>query len=330
MPARRLTLAAAIGLTAVLVTGCSGSSSSALSTSGTITATEVSVSAEVAGKVVQVLVEEGRKVKQGEPIAQLDAAPLQLQAQQARAALEAAQARLAEARAGARPAQIRQADAQAAQAAAALAGAQKNYDAIKQLYDQGAATKAQFDAATTQLQTARAQSDAARAQADLVRQGVTQQTMEQLQAAVSQAQAAADLAQLNLDRATLKAPVDGTVVRRLAEPGTLVAPGAAVATIANLDDLWLRVYVPENQLNLVKLGMPVAVSADAYPGKTFKAEVSYISDTAEFTPRNVQTKQERSTTVYAVKLRLLDGLDGQLKSGMPADVTFQATEGVTK
>lgn len=317
----------AAALLPLTLTGCSAGSRGDLSTSGTITATEVSVAAEVAGKVTQVLAEEGQKVKKGDPVAQLDAASLELQAKQAAAALEAARARLAEAKAGPRAAQLRQAEALAQQAEAALAGARKNYDAIKQLYDQGAATKAQFDAATTQLQTAQAQAGAARAQADLVRQGATQEQLQQLQAAVGQAQAAADLAKLNLDRAIVKAPVDGVVVRRLVEPGALVAPGSAVAVIDNLDDLWLRVYVPENQLNLVKLGMPASVTVDAFPGKTFRAEVSYISDSAEFTPRNVQTKEERATTVYAVKLRLLEGLTGELKPGMPADVTFSIPEG---
>lgn len=330
--------AAGLLLTAALLAGCSSKDSGALTTSGTIMATEVTVATEVAGKVTQVLVEEGQKVKQGDPVVKLDTAPLELILKQAQAAQAQAEAKLADTKNGARPEQVRAADEQAVgaeqmvqQATAARDGAQKNYDTIKRLYDQGAATKSQMDAATTQLdaanaqvQAAQAQAGAARASADLVRQGATSDQIKQLEAAVAQAKAAADVAQLNLDRATVKAPVSGSVMRRLVEPGAILPAGGAVMAVANLDDLWLKVYVPENQLNRVKLGMQVDISVDAFPGKTFKAEVTQISDKAEFTPRNVQTKEERANTVYAVKLKLREGLTGELKPGMPADVSFPA------
>lgn len=302
--------------------GCGGRAGTDLTTSGTILATEVGAAAEVAGKVVAVHVQEGQRVQAGDPVATLDTEPLAIQVRQAEAALAMAEARLAEAKAGPRPEQVRQAQEQARQAAAALAGAQRNYDAIAALYQQGAASRAQFDAAATQLESARAQAAAAQAQADLVRQGATAEQIRQLEAAVAQARAALDLARLNLSRATVRAPVTGVVVRRLVEPGALLAPGATVAVIANLDDLYLKVYVPESQLHRVRLGQPVAVRVDAFPGRTFRAEVVHIADQAEFTPRNVQTKEERATTVYAVKLQLREGLGGELKPGMPADVTL--------
>ncbi|MGE5623653.1 MAG: HlyD family secretion protein [Methanocella sp.] len=294
----------------------------ALTTSGTIEATEVPVASEVAGKVLEVLVQEGSRVKPGEALVRLDTAALSLQLEQAQASLRLAEAKLAEAKVGPRAAQVRQAEELAQQAAAAFGGALKNYETVKQLYEKGVAPKTQFDTATTQRDTAEAQAQAARAQADLVKQGATTEQLRQLEAAVAQARAVAELAQYNVDRATVKAPVGGVVVRRLVEPGALVPAGASLLTLANLDDLWLRVYVPENQLNLVRLGQRVEVSVDAYPGRRFTSVVSYISDQAEFTPRNVQTRKERVTTVYAAKLRLTDGLAGELKPGMPADVTF--------
>ncbi|HEY3365378.1 MAG TPA: efflux RND transporter periplasmic adaptor subunit [Symbiobacteriaceae bacterium] len=333
--------AAALLLTAALLAGCGAKTGQPLTTSGTIMATEVTVAAEVAGKVTQVLVEEGQKVKQGDPVAKLDTAPLELMLKQAQAVRDQAEAKLADAKAGARPEQMRQADELAnqaqrmiQQATAARDGAQKNHDTVKRLYDQGAATRSQLDTATTQLDTtsaqvqaASAQAQAAQAQADLVRQGPTVDSIKQLDASLAQAKAAVEVAQLNLDRATVKAPVAGTVMRRLVEPGAILPAGGAMATIANLDDLWLKVYVPENQLNAVKLGMSVDISVDAFKGKTFKAEVTQISDKAEFTPRNVQTKEERANTVYATKLKLREGLGGELKPGMPADVTFPADGG---
>lgn len=304
--------------------------SEALTTSGTIEATEVPVASEVAGKVNEVLVAEGSRVTPGEAIARLDTSALSLQLEQAQAAQRLAEAKLAEVKAGPRAAQVRQAEELAQQAAAAFDGARKNYETVKQLYEQGVAPKTQFDTATTQRETAEAQAKAARAQADLVKQGATTEQVRQLEAAAEQARAAAKLAQWGVDRATVKAPVGGVVVRRLVEPGALVSAGASLVTLANLDDLWLRVYVPENQLNLVRLGQRVEVSVDAYPGRRFTSEVVYISDQAEFTPRNVQTKKERVTTVYAAKLRLKDGLTGELKPGMPADVTFTPEAGAGK
>lgn len=313
-------------LLATLLAGCASVASQSLTTSGTIMATEVSVGAEVAGKVTEVLVQEGQQVYKGDPVAKLDTVALELQLRQAQAVLAGAEARLAEATAGPRPEQVRQAEETARQAAATLADAENNYAVVNQLYGQGAATKAQLDAAATRLEAARAQAQAAQAQADLVRRGATPEQLKQLEAAAVQASVAVELAQLNLDRATVRAPITGVVVRRLVEPGALISPGTAIATLSNPDDLWLRVYVPENQLNLVKLGMTVIVSVDAYPGRAFGAEVVQIADRAEYTPRNVQTKEERVTTVYAVKLRLREGLDGELKPGMPADVTFPAPD----
>ncbi|MHB9145698.1 MAG: HlyD family secretion protein [Symbiobacteriia bacterium] len=323
--ATALILAMGVGLV-----GCSPSTSGKnLTTSGTITATEVQVAAEVVGKVSSVAVDEGQRVKQGDAVATLDAGTLDIQVRQARAALQSVQSKLAEAKAGPRAAQVQQVDAALRQAQAALDGAQKGYDAVRQAFDKKAATQAQLDAAETQLKIVQAQADGAQAQANLVKQGASAEQLKQLQAAVDQAQAGLDMAQLNRQRAAVKAPIGGVVVRRLVEPGAMVAPGAPIAVLANLDDLWLRVYVPEDQLSQAQLGTQVQVRVDSYPGRTFRAEVSYISDTAEFTPRNVQTKEERATTVYAVKLRLLDGLGGELKPGMPADVVF-ATPGGAK
>lgn len=314
-------------VTGLGLAGCSPKANGALTTSGAISATEVQVAAEVAGKVSTVAVDEGQQIKQGDAVATLDAGALEIMVRQAQAALQMAQSKLAEAKAGPRTAQVEQVDAVVRQAQSAVDGAQKAYDNLQQALDKKAATQAQVDAAQTQLNVAQAGLDGARAQASLVKQGATTEQLKQLQAAVDQAQAAFDLAQLNLQRATVKAPVTGSVLRRLVEPGAMVGPGTPVATLADLSDLWLQVYVPEDQLAAVKLGTQAQVSVDAYPGRTFRAEVSYISDTAEFTPRNVQTKEERATTVYAVKLKLLDGLGGELKPGMPADVTFSAPEG---
>jgi HlyD family secretion protein len=119
----------------------------------------------------------------------------------------------------------------------------------------------------------------------------------------------------------ITSPIDGVVLERLVEPEEFAPPGSTVMVVAQLDDLTLKVYVPENRYGQISLGQTYPVAVDSFPGETFHGKVSMISDKAEFTPRNVQTKDSRQTTVYAVKLAL-EPSGGKLKPGMPADVTF--------
>jgi multidrug resistance efflux pump len=152
--------------------------------------------------------------------------------------------------------------------------------------------------------------------------------LDQAQGAVEQAQKAAQQAQANLNlldaqmsKLTISAPMDGVILARNVEPGGFVQPGGAALTMANLNELTITVYVSEDRYGEIHLGQEVSVTVDSFPGQTFTATVSYISDQAEFTPRNVQTVAGRSATVYAVKLKVSDP-EGKLKLGMPADVVF--------
>ena len=153
--------------------------------------------------------------------------------------------------------------------------------------------------------------------------------VEQAEAAAAQAQSAVRQAEANLAvldaqlaKLTVAAPADGVVLTRSVEPGEVVNPGSIILTLANLADLTLTVYIPEDRYGEVTLGAMAEVTVDSFPGETFSATVISISDRAEFTPRNVQTVEGRKTTVFAIKLRL-DDPEGKLKPGMPADVTFK-------
>ena len=153
-------------------------------------------------------------------------------------------------------------------------------------------------------------------------------TLKQAQANADQAQKAVDQAQANLDlldtqlsKLTVYSPQDGVILVRNVEPGEFVQPGATALSMADLNNLTITVYVPEDRYGQISLSQQADVTVDSFPGTTFKAEVTYISDQAEFTPRNVQTVEGRSSTVYAVKLKVSDS-EGKLKIGMPADVSF--------
>jgi HlyD family secretion protein len=145
--------------------------------------------------------------------------------------------------------------------------------------------------------------------------------LQQARIAVNLAQANLDLLDAQIAKTTVTAPVDGVVITRNAEPGSVVNAGAALLTLARLDELTITVYVPEDRVGEVTLGQSADVSVDSFPGEVFEATVTYISDQAEFTPRNVQTVSGRKNTVFAIKLRLNDTSE-KLKPGMPADVTF--------
>lgn len=158
-----------------------------------------------------------------------------------------------------------------------------------------------------------------------------EKALEQAKAAMQQAQAAVKTAEANLalldtqmSKLTVYAPMDGVILTRSVEPGEFIQPGAVALTMANLSELTITVYVPEPRLNEIRLGQPASVTIDVASGESpvFDAEVIHIADKAEFTPRNVQTVEGRSSTVFAVKLKVTD-TDGRLKIGMPADVIFR-------
>jgi multidrug resistance efflux pump len=141
------------------------------------------------------------------------------------------------------------------------------------------------------------------------------------QAQVDLAQTALGVIQAQMDKMSVTAPVDGIVLTRLVEPGEVVAPGATLLTVGPLEQLTITVYIPEDIYGTINLGQVALVNVDSFPGETFEAIVTRIADQAEFTPRNVQTQEDRRTTVFAVELGI-DNPDGKLKPGMPADVEF--------
>ena len=144
---------------------------------------------------------------------------------------------------------------------------------------------------------------------------------EQANFAVSQTQANLDLLEAQIAKLTVYAPTEGTLLTRNVEPGEFVQPGATALTLADLRNLVITVYVPEDRYGQISLGQQAQVTVDSFPGMTFQAEVIHIADQAEYTPRNVQTVEGRSSTVYAIKLQVVD-TEGRLKIGMPADVNF--------
>jgi HlyD family secretion protein len=207
------------------------------------------------------------------------------------------------------------------QADAARSGAQSY---LAQLNAQAAnplTLQAQVDAAEGQYKIAVANVALAQAQVTGLEMGATAEQISAAESQVTVARAGLEALRVQLDRFTLTAPISGLALERPVQVGEMAAPGAPLMRLADLDELTLTVYVPENQLGLIRLGQPVSVTVDAYPGRTFMGAVKYIATQAEFTPKNVQTKEQRVSMVFAVQVRLANR-DHALKPGMPADAVI--------
>lgn len=174
--------------------------------------------------------------------------------------------------------------------------------------------KARYEDAVAAVQVAQASLDALLAMP-------TAEEVAVAQAQVSQAEAASGMLQVQLEKMTLHSPLSGLVSNRAIHGGETASPGATLMTVASLDEVKLTVYIPENRYGRIQLGQSVSVEVDSFPGKVYLGEVMYISSQAEFTPRNVQTKEERVNTVFAVKI-LIPNPEHDLKPGMPADATI--------
>jgi multidrug resistance efflux pump len=197
-------------------------------------------------------------------------------------------------------------------------GAQQNLDDLLAMSDNPLEANILVSAAQAQFDIAEANVGVARAQLEAIEAGATEEELSVAESQVEQARAALQTIQVQLDKLTLRTPRSGVVLERMVSVGEIAAPNVSLLTIADLDQVTLTVYVPENQIGLVKVGQRARVKVDSYPERTFEASVVHIASEAEFTPKNVQTKEERASTVFAVKIRIPNP-DGALKPGMPAD-----------
>ncbi len=324
----------------IIISGCGSQDVDGIYASGTVTATEVNVSAETGGRITEIPVNEGVYVNKGEVVGRLDSKLQELQLEQAEARLRAAVEKAGEAKSGNREQLIDQAQYTVSQFASLEQGARQtmenareNLDRVQRLYSEGGAAQQQVSDAETRYAAAKAQYDAysaqkraAEEQLDLLKSGATPEAVNIADAGVELARADLEIARNNLEKTTLSAPVDGVISSVNYTMGEVVSPGAALVTILENDDLWIDVYVTETELPQIKPGQPAEIKIDAFPDKVFHGEVTFISPEAEFTPKNLQTKEERVNMVFAVKITVTDGKD-VLKPGLPADVRIPGRQG---
>jgi len=298
--------------------------------SGYVEATEVRVAPEVGGRVIELAVAEGDRVAEGALIARLDASDLLLTRRRAEADREQAQAQLRLLQAGSRVEDVRQARAQADSAQADLQAAESELAAaaadlqrFEALLQSKAGSRKQRDDAATRREVAAARVRAARERERAALEGVARlrsgarpEEIAAARARVSSTDAQIASLDKSIADAVLKSPVAGIVTAKLIDAGEMAAPRAPVVVVTDLDRAWANVYVDEPIVPRLRLGQKATLLTDA--GQRLEGTITFISTRAEFTPRNVQTADERSKLVYRIKVSV-DNREGILKTGMPVE-----------
>lgn len=307
--------------------GRNGAPEAEISASGTVEATEVDLGFQIPGRVAEVVPHEGDQATAGDTLARLEATELHAARDAAAAQLRGAEARLTELRRGGRPQEIAAAEAAERSARRQAEEAARDAERTERLFEGGAVSAQALDRARTARDVAQSALEQAEQNLALVREGPRQEEIEAQEALVEQARARLAETDATLEHATVEAPFDGRVTIRHREPGESVGAGSPVLTVMNPSDRWVRIYVPEDRIGRVALGMAARISSDTYPDRGYTGEVVFIGDEAEFTPRNVQTTEERTRLVYRVKVQITGDPDFELKPGMPADVLLGADSG---
>ena len=322
-----------------------------IAASGRIEGERIVAAAKYPGRVVKIMAREGETVSAGTVVAQLEDTTFQSRVEQARQALNGSEAQLRGAQAALDVSQkevpmaingadaaVSQAQAMSGKANAVEVQARRDAQRHKDLFERGVIERHRYEQADLAWQVAQADVKAAQESVSRAQQGALQaglggdkvkakqQEIGALQAQRERAVAAVAEANAILGDLVIKAPATGVVLARLREPGEVVMPGSAILDMVDLDALHLKVYVPESKIGQLRLGLPVRIYIDAQPDQFYTAKVSFIASRAEFTPKEVQTTDERVKLVYAVKLAIDKNPDHKLTPGLPADAVIRWKE----
>lgn len=299
----------------VALAGCTAENRKDFTGSGTIEATEVTVSAQARGEITALNVEEGTTIAKDAVIATIDTEESALQKTAAEAGLEELAANKTILRR-----ELDAAGEAVKQAAATLANTEKNRARFANLLADNAATAEQVDRIGTEYELAVSRKRAAEKQLDVLKSriGALDTTHEKIERELA-------IIDKHIADGVVTAPLDGVVIDTFVERGEVVNYGSPVCTVADLKNVWLMIYVGEEDMGKITLGQKAKVRIDSFPGRDFAGAVAWLSQKAEFTPKNVQTKESRVDLVYAVKI-VIDNSEGVFKIGMPADASIEGLE----
>ena len=290
-----------------------------IAASGTIEATEVEIASKLTGRIEQITVDEGDRVQKDQLLAVIERRELEAQVREAEAQRAAARSNLQNLEAGSREQEIKKAEAALEEAQANVEKSRTDWERLDRLHKDKVASDQEWERARTSYDVAAAKQREAKEHLDLQKAGTRRPVIDAARGELDRTQAALELAQAQLDQTRLSAPRAATVLLKNREVGEIATVGSPVVTLGDLDHLWVTIYIKETDLGRVKLGQNARVSVDSFPGKFYSGKVTYISDKAEFTPKTIQTKEERVKLVFEVKVAV-GNANGELKPGMPADV----------
>jgi multidrug resistance efflux pump len=293
--------------------------------SGTVEARNIRVGSKVGGRIHEVRVREGDRVEPGQVLVTFEDQELAATVEQARARTAQAHANLDKMQRGYRREEIAQAQADLDRVRAEAENAESTWKRAQQLAAEGVFSRQQRDDAQAAHESAVARVRSAEQRAAELERGFRKEDVAAARADLKRAEGELAEAEARYRERQVMAPAAAVVEVMDVRPGDLVAPNAAIALLLERDQIYIRIYVPETRIGLVRLGQRAEVSVDSFPGRIFTAEVEQINQKAEFLPRNVQTREERVHQVVGVKLRIHDP-EGVIRPGMAADVKMRVEE----
>ncbi|MCK9280355.1 MAG: efflux RND transporter periplasmic adaptor subunit [Melioribacteraceae bacterium] len=303
----------------LIITSCSGDNNGTyIEESGTIEATESVISSQVSGKVLSIKNDEGSIVSEGDTLLIIDHELYEIQLLQANAGRDMAKAQYDLLIKGARSEDIKSSYEMLLQAEANYKLAESDHERMTNLFETNSITKRQLEETNTRYDVTKAQYNSAKENYAKIKNFARPEELAQAKANYERADAASKLIEKNIRDCFVTSPVKGTVVKSYVEKGETVSMLSSLAKVTDLSMVKLVVYVPENVLGKIKTGQRAEISTDSYTGKVYEGKVIFISPEAEFTPKNIQTKDERTKLVFAVKIEVPNP-DNELKAGMPAD-----------
>lgn len=310
----------------LLIYGCgNGNDRNLIEATGTIETTNVTISSRVAGEIKEIRNHEGSKVSRGDTILLIDNETLQLQLQQAEASRKIAEAQYQLAVEGARKEDISQAESALRQAEINYKQALTDKERMEGLYKSNAVTGKQYEDAVNRAGLTEAQLNYAKESLQKIKNISRPEEIKQAEANLQRAKATEELIKKNIRDSYVTSPINGVIIEQFFEEGEFVSPMSSLVKVSDLSEAELNIYLSEEELPLVKPGSKVDVKIDAFPEKNYEGKVVYISPESEFTPKNIQTKDERTKLVYRVKVKIPNP-DFELKAGMPADAYINLQE----
>jgi HlyD family secretion protein len=322
-----LVLLLAIGAGASWLLLRTDGSDTAIVAAGTVEARESDLGFRTAGRIELVSVDEGDRISEAQLLAVLDQRELAAALAVASARAEAAAATLDELTEGFRSEEIEQARAALRAAERRRLDATRDLERARNLYEDGAISEQALDDRETVATVAESEMQGASERLRLLESGTRSERISAQRAALAAAEAEAERVEALLEYARITAPNAGLITIRHREPGEIVSAGAPVLTLMNPDDRWVRIYVRADRVGQLSIGQTATITADAYPERTYTGRVVFIASEAEFTPRDVQTTEERVKLVYRIKVQIDGDPSFDLKPGLAADVRLDTDAG---